>query len=322
MSKEKLIEQELFDSLQSDTPYDDAFRTMESEFDDLVIPLVNHMFGTAYGKDAVIKRFRNEHFVKHESGRDEKRVTDSGFEITDNEITRVYHLECESKKYDGTILVRIFEYDSQIAKDMAESDMFNLRLKLPNTGLLLLRSTGKEKQKAEIEIEFPDGQVGKVYVPILKISDYDIDRIFAEKLYMLLPFYIFKFEKRLKSIDKDERALEEFADMYRDIVSRMNEELEKGVLSVVTYYAIIKLIKKVAYNIATKHVNIQRKVGSAMGGQVLDLPEIRIRNEGREEGREVGREEGRREAEAEIRRLREENEALRKRIEAKENSCK
>ncbi len=55
-----------------------------------------------------------------------------------------------------------------------------------------------------------------------------------------------------------------------------------------------------------------------MGGQVLDLPEIRIRNEGREEGRE----EGRREAEAEIRRLREENEALRKRIEAKENSCK
>ena len=63
-----------------------------------------------------------------------------------------------------------------------------------------------------------------------------------------------------------------------------------------------------------------------MGGQVLDLPEIRIRNEGREEGREVGREEGRREgrreAEAEIRRLREENEALRKRIEAKENSCK
>ena len=59
-----------------------------------------------------------------------------------------------------------------------------------------------------------------------------------------------------------------------------------------------------------------------MGGQVLDLPEIRIRNEGREEGREVGREEGRRVAEAEIRRLREENEALRKRIEAKENSCK
>ena len=51
-----------------------------------------------------------------------------------------------------------------------------------------------------------------------------------------------------------------------------------------------------------------------MGGQVLDLPEIRIRNEGREEGR--------REVEAEIRRLREENEALRKRIEAKENSCK
>ena len=36
------------DFIYSDTAYDDAFRTMEGECDDLVIGFVNHMFDEKY----------------------------------------------------------------------------------------------------------------------------------------------------------------------------------------------------------------------------------------------------------------------------------
>jgi hypothetical protein len=85
----------------SETAYDDAFRTMEGRCDDLLIPFVNNMFGEKYDESAVVKRLRNEHYIEHEDGSEEKRVTDSFFDITCNNITKRYHLECESPKYDG-----------------------------------------------------------------------------------------------------------------------------------------------------------------------------------------------------------------------------
>ena len=94
----------------SETAYDDAFRTMEGKCDDLLIPFVSHMFDENYDSTAVIKRYRNEHYVEHEDGSEEKRVTDSFFDITCRNVTKRYHLECESRKYDGTIL-NTFNFD-------------------------------------------------------------------------------------------------------------------------------------------------------------------------------------------------------------------
>ncbi len=118
--------------LLSDIAYDDAFRTMETECDDLLIPFVNFLFKENYGKDAVIIRLQNEQFIEHENHSDSKRITDSNFEINQNGISKKYHLECESKVYDGTILVRFFEYDSQIALAGAERDGAELKPKVPS----------------------------------------------------------------------------------------------------------------------------------------------------------------------------------------------
>ncbi|SFC94051.1 hypothetical protein [Butyrivibrio sp. YAB3001] len=184
--------------IYSDTAYDDAFRTMETECDDLVIPFVNHMFGEKFDNTAVIKRLRNEHFIEKEDGSEERRVTDSHFEIISSEITKRYHLECESKKYDGTILVRIFEYDAQVAIDEGDRNIERLRVKFPNSGLLLLRKSGRAPSKASIEMEMPDGNVASYTVPIIQMSDVTLEEIFVKRLYLLIPFYMFNYEERLK----------------------------------------------------------------------------------------------------------------------------
>ena len=301
--KEKENESMPSDSLYSDTAYDDAFRTMEGRCDDILIPFVSYMFGEKYGKGAVVKRLRNEHFVEHKDSVDEKRITDSSFEIIYNDVTKLYHLECESSKYDGTILIRIFEYDSQIAKDNAERSLSSIRLRFPNSGLLLLRGTDKAPDKASIVMEAPDGKEMSYEVPIMKVSDYSIEDIFREKLYMLIPFYIFNYEKQLPGINDNENDLDSFMERFRIIVNKLESELDKGLLSASSYSAILKLTRTVAYKMTMNQKNVQRKVGDFVGGKILDLPEFRIYDQGKAEGREEGRAEAIKEKDAEISRI-------------------
>ena len=305
-----MAEKAVHNPLYSDIAYDDAFRTMETECDDIVIPFINYFFEEEYGKDAVIRRLRNEQYIEHKDHSYEKRITDSHLEITQDEISKRYHLECESSKYDGSILVRLFGYDAQIAKLDAEGDSTSLKVKIPYTGLLLLRESPKAPERVKIIIETPVGSTF-YHVNIIRESDYSINYIFEKGLYLLIPFYIFNYEKEFSGINDDERRIQNMVDMYREIVDRLYTEVEKKQLSERSRNVIIKLTHKVIYKLLMKHERIQEKVGDFMGGKVLDLPEIVGYRERKAEGRAEGRAEG----EEERRKLQSENELLRSLLE-------
>ncbi|XME00913.1 hypothetical protein QYZ88_009255 [Lachnospiraceae bacterium C1.1] len=278
--------------MESSTPYDDAFRTMETKCDDLLIPFVNHIFGEKYDKRAIIKRLRNEEFIEHKNGSMEKKITDSSFEIIFDEMIKKYHIECESSRYDGSILIRIFEYDSQIARTDVEGDLYKVIFDFPNTGLLLLRKTERTPENALIELKMPDGNAASYKVPFLRIWDYSIDEIFEHRLYMLIPFYIFKYENELDTIDGNTQELSNLLEEYKKIRARLDKENENGNLSAISLSVIIKLTHRVAYNLTMKRKNIQKKVGDLMGGHVIDLPEFKIYDNGKADGIAEGKAEG------------------------------
>ncbi len=303
------MEENQIDLIYSENAYDNAFRSMEGRCDDILIPFVGHMFGIRYGEGAKIKRLRNQQFIERKDEADEERITDSYFEITYKDITKMFHLECESKKYDGTILVRVFEYDAQIAKNNDETSLNRVRFKFPNSGIILLRDSGKAPEVAKIELEMPDGKVVFYDVPIMKISNYDIDEIFREKLFMLIPFYIFNYERQLPEMNYSEDKLDELLKKYSYIFERLEKELKSGNLSALSASAIIKFTYSVAYKLTMNQKNVQRKVGDYMGGKVLDLPEFRIYDQGKADGLAEGEQE-RNALRQEIERLREELEQL------------
>ncbi len=306
----------------SGSVYDNAFRTMEGECDDLVLPFINHMFDENYDNTAVIKRLRNEHIVEKSGDADVKRVTDSSLEILYENVAKRYHIECESKKYDGTILIRVFEYDSQIALDSAEGSLHRVHMKFPNTGILLLRESNDAPKKAVIDLEMPSGEQLSYDVQIIKMSDYSLEDIFDKSLYMLLPFYIFKFERQFGDIDNDQDKIDALFDTYEEIYHRLDEELEKANLSAYSYGAIIRLIHEVANKLTSNHTNIHKKVGAIMGGKTLDIPEVRIYHKGKDEGRAEGIEEGRAEGEAERKALEVEISKLKKELETLKQNTK
>ncbi len=101
--------------------FDNAFLSGCAWHKRLMIPLVNEIFGKDIPLDAYIERSANEQFKHGKNSKNEdvliKRITDSLVKVGN----RYYHLECESKN-DGQILIRIGDYDMQIAMSDAIYD--------------------------------------------------------------------------------------------------------------------------------------------------------------------------------------------------------
>ena len=62
------------------TPYDDVFRTLLNDCSELIIPVINEIFGTHYTGDEEIIFAPNEHFLNQQDGEEEKRITDSSLD--------------------------------------------------------------------------------------------------------------------------------------------------------------------------------------------------------------------------------------------------
>ena len=279
------------DDLYSQFPYDDAFRTMEGECDDILIDYVNFCHGTDYDKDDKVIRLRNEHYIEGDDHTEKKRVTDSAFGIIRDGKMHKYHHECESGAYDSTVMLRMFEYDTQIALDNHSMSRNELIVEIPVACILFLRSEGDPPDEMRITIRTSGGDVSYP-VRVIRMSDIDIEKIFAERLYFLIPFYIFNMEKSFKLIENDEEKLKQFGDFYSRMFDRLEAEVNAGRLSYYSKSVIIRATHRVAYNLTRKNEIIQGKVGEIMGGEIIEMDVIKAHREGKAEGREEGREEG------------------------------
>ena len=175
------------------TPYDDVFRTLLNDCSQLIIPMINEMFGEQYSGQEKIIFSPNEHFLNQQGGNEEERITDTSFKIEGKEIKK-YHLECQSST-DNSMLVRFFEYDTQIALDEGEINGNILTVTLPHSAVLFLRHRASTPNKLKIRMITPGGSV-EYDIPVIKSQQYTPEEIFEKKLLLLFHFYIFSHQKK------------------------------------------------------------------------------------------------------------------------------
>ena len=264
------------------TPYDDVFRTMLNDCSRLIIPVINEIFCENYRGDEKIVFSPEIHFVNLQDGEETKRITDSSFEIIGEKETK-FLLECQSTA-DSSMLIRIFEYATQIALDQGELENNVLKVEIPRSAILFLRSNGATPDKMKIEIKTPGG-MNSFDVLVMKAQKYSIDDIFEKRLLFLIPFYIFTHESRFKEYNLDEDKLEELKAEYIEIIRRLDSLLEDGSVSAYTRKTIVEMSGKVVNNLAQKYEYVKEGVKSVMGGKVLEYEAKQILNEGKNEGR-------------------------------------
>lgn len=273
----------------SSTPYDDAFRTLVNDCTPLLIPLLNVVFGKNYtGKEQIVPQ-PNEHFVNQQDGKSDKRISDSAFAVVGKTTDR-YLFECQST-VDNLIIIRLFEYGTQIALDNSTVNKYVLEATFPHAVVLFLRSNSNTPDKFEVVLHTPGGTVS-FDCPVLKMKNYNIEYIFTKRLYFLLPFYIFTKEASFDEYSKDSSKLGELKREYATIQNKLEEAAKEGKLSYYHMRTIIEMSKVVLEKIAEKYETVRKEVESVMGGRILEHESKDIYNAGIQFGREQGIEQG------------------------------
>ena len=270
--------------------YDSAFHTIINDCKKFLIPYINEVFGEDYSGDEEIVFHPNEHYISRNNEPDVKRITDSDFSIIGS-VTKNYHLECESNPYDASILARLFEYDAQIALDSATIDGDIINVSFPNTAVLYLRSGRNMPDCVLVHLIYPGGDA-KYSVPAVYLQSYSLDDIFKKKLYIMLPFYLFNYEKRLDEIECDEAKLDALTEEYNRIVSELSGLVATREITAFDIITITDLMEKVFKALVGSREHISERIGGIMGGQVIMTKAKEILNSGIEQGIERGIEQG------------------------------
>ncbi len=263
--------------------YDGAFRTIVNDCRQMLIPVINEIFGEGYTGNEKIEFHPNEHFIDQQDAVNQERITDTNF-IIYGKKKKKYHLECESSLPDGRMTIRLFEYDAQIALDEGEVVHETLTVTFPNTAVLYLRNYKKTPDKMQYVIKTPGGSV-EYDVPIMKIQEYSLEDIFSKNLLLLIPFYIFSHEKDFKVYNSNEQRLEELRAEYQDILRRLDELEQEGMIGAFDKRTIIELSRDVIKEIAKKYENVQKGIGEMMSGALIETEARTILNKGKAEGR-------------------------------------
>ncbi|MCD8069377.1 MAG: hypothetical protein LUE87_10965 [Lachnospiraceae bacterium] len=262
------------------TPYDDVFRTLTNDCSPLLIPLINEVFGERFTGNEEIVFSPNIHYLNRQDGGEEKRVTDSSFSIIGAE-TKKYLLECQSTS-DNSMLVRIFEYSTQIALDEGRIIGNTLEVEIPNCAVLYLRSTKNTPDNLHIRIRF-QGKAFTYEIPAIKMQKYSLDELLQKNLLFLLPFYIFTYDSRLKEYNTNEKKLNALKAEFRVIVKHLDHLEYLGQLSAYFKKTLIEMSEKVVNNLAANYGAIKEGVKAVMGGQILEYEAKTILRQGQME---------------------------------------
>lgn len=269
---------------KSNTPYDDAFRFVYTKRPNLLIPVINHVFGTNYNMDQKVGLWQNEQFLRHRDEENEKRNTDLLLSVFEDGIPweniPSYHFECQTYQ-DKSIVLRIFEYGSQRAMQDCVQSPNRTKFKFPHAAILRLkRGTADEEDVHTIEIETYGGSV-EYQVPVIKMQKYTIDEIFKNRLYFFIPFYIFYYDGQLKNINTDADRVQMLYKEYESIVTRLEALAEDGELETDDLAVIYEATKDVIDQLARNEPNIIKEVADYMGGKVLESKVEKARREER-----------------------------------------
>ena len=143
----------------------------------------------------------------------------------------------------------------------------------------ILKNTPEEMT---VKVLTPGGKVSYT-VPVLKVKRYTIHELFEKKLFFLIPFHIFAYEKDFKELEENKKKLKQLEAEYASIRERLEIACQMGDLNRYAKAAILDMSRKVIEHLAVKYKNVAKGVSRTMGGKVLNYEAKDILNRGRAE---------------------------------------
>ncbi len=277
--------------LKKEKTYDLALTTMITMLPELIIPFINDIFGENFSDQATLTHLNTKHVVRQINGAMSRREADVLIRITENLLLKYYHIELETW-FDGKLIIRIAEYGSNFAFEHVLETENGVVLEYPNSVAIFLRPDDSIPKSMNITHRGPNGAEMTYDIPVVQIGDYTVETIFDKKLYILLPFYLFKFANKFKEIDRDEKRVEKIKRVLEDIDKRLTEDVEVGGIGAYQKKRILELMQRVSQSLTQDYKNIRKGVDDVMSVAILRTETDDIYEQGIEQGVEQGIEQG------------------------------
>ncbi len=92
---------------------------------------------------------------------------------------------------------------------------------------------------------------------------------------MLIPFYIFTYEKQFGEYNTNEEKLSELQAEYAKMVTYLDRLVEQEKLSSYEYNMVIDMSRKVLDGIAAKYENVRKGVREMFGGKIIETETLK-----------------------------------------------
>ncbi|MGB8957161.1 MAG: hypothetical protein WCC10_17450 [Tumebacillaceae bacterium] len=277
------------------------------------LDLLNGLFGEHFTlEEAEIIR-KNTEFVPADMN---VIVADWIIQVTQGGQARQFHVEFQT--YDqSSMVVRMFEYGFQIAKEAAAKEANLLILRYPQQLVLYLERDDSIAEEISCIVEFPPYEEQNKFeykVPVKKFWNISVEEL-KDSLYALIPFHVFTARKQIADIEKD-RGLSE--DRKRQLIHRELSKV-KGLLESSRNYLLeihragkitdedLDQMSTVMINLShylyrkfiayyeTFLVEVETMVTHVLNFEAMNNSRLEGLRQGVEEGRQAGLEEGRQE---------------------------
>ncbi len=197
-----------------DKVWDSVFKIMLQDQPALFIPLINLVFKKQYERDVLITSINTETYNKDRS----KIMSDISFLIGD----KTYHIECQYSD-DQTMAFRMFEYDFHIALIDAKRTNNFAEFNFPRSCVFYIVPKDSMPDKLEMKINFEEESY-TYKVPVIRLYDYDLDKIEENELFLFLPYEILRHVRNVTT----EKHIAGYADEISSVYSRIIKILKKA----------------------------------------------------------------------------------------------
>ena len=287
------------------TPYDSAFKSIIKKCPRVALFLINEMF---YKSGLIEEEYDGTERVEL-LDKELPSLELGGLELdmrlaVYKSIRRIFHLECQSTP-DGTVILRMIRYDTRTALEEADYTVSRIHVKLDDSGIVFLRSTKNTPEIMTVVLEVPQGGSVSYQIPVIKMQDYTLEYILENKLFILLPFLFFNYEKQLRKAPNDKALYEEILTLYDTVLNKLRELTDAEVITAYEASTLYDALKMV-FEALGRTNKAEQEVANIMGGTILEFSADKYfdagkaagKAEGRAEGKAEGRVEGRAEGEA------------------------
>jgi hypothetical protein len=232
-----------------------------------LFPLIKEIHGKDYPRTASIKPLATEYSVER---MDTKEIASVRADITVLvEEKDIYHFECEMNK-DGTMVIRMFEYDVHIAISYAGMDEKGIyQIRFPYSAVLYLQNNHTVPDSLACTVSFQDETTHTYQVPVLKVQSYTLEEIHKKHLCVLIPFLPLRFRKFLPD-DGKKIPKGQLTDFYQQIILILEQEVEEGYLTENNRKTILSLLNKSMIRVFYKDQSLLEEV-ITMTEPILEL---------------------------------------------------